>query len=281
MHAPSTRRNRSSRLFPVAIIVLSLFQASVTPIAAQQATEPTIRTSERDYASDPYWQQAKKEVYKSTLELMAQDQNELLHGLRLHKLIRGNPRKKQIALTFDDGPHPVYTPQLLDLLARENVKATFFVVGEMAEKYPDLVRAELAAGHVVGNHTYHHVNLTKILEPDVATEITACGDALQRITGQTAHFFRPPGGDYDAGVATTSEALGYTIVLWTDDPGDYANPGDQVILRRTLKLASKGGIILIHDGVQETINILPQLIATLRKQGYQFVTVEDMMNGRR
>lgn len=280
MHHHSTLRCWILRVLPVAFVSLCICLAIIMPTTAQQATEPTIKTAEPNYANDPYWQHAKKEVYKSVLELMAQHQNELLHGIQYHKLPHGNLKKKQIALTFDDGPHPQYTPQILDILAREKVKATFFVIGEMADKYPDLVQAELRAGHNIGNHTYHHVNLTKILEPDIATEIKACGEALQRITGQTPHLFRPPGGDYDTGVAATSEALGYTIVLWTDDPGDYTSPGDQVILQRTLKEASNGGIILIHDGVQQTINILPKLISTLKKQGYQFVTIDKMMEKR-
>lgn len=254
--------------------------AYIVPTCAQQTTVPTTKTAEPNYANDPYWQHAKKEVYKSVLELIAQHQSELQQNIQYHKLLHGDLKKKQIALTFDDGPHPLYTPQLLDILAREKVKATFFVIGEMADKYPDLVQAEFDAGHSIGNHTYHHVNLTKILEPDIATEIKACGEAVQRITQQSPHLFRPPGGDYDTGVAATSEALGYTIVLWTDDPGDYASPGEQLILQRTLKKAGNGGIILIHDGVQQTINILPQLITTLKKQGYQFVTCDEMMSGR-
>ncbi|HEX2950294.1 MAG TPA: polysaccharide deacetylase family protein, partial [Armatimonadota bacterium] len=188
-----------------------------------------------------------------------------------------NVNKRQIALTFDDGPHPLYTPQILNILARDQVKATFFVVGKMAEMYPNLVRAEYNDGHSVGNHTYHHVNLTKIPEPDVATEIKGCGEVLQCITGRAPHLFRPPGGDYDTEVITTSEALGYTTVLWTDDPGDYAHPGEQIILQRALLKARNGGIILLHDGVQQTISILPQLIDTLKKQGYEFVTIDKMI----
>ncbi len=259
------------------VISIGIYLMNISEISAQQTTEPKSKTAEPDYANDPYWQHAKTEVYKSVLEIMAQHQNELLNNLKYHKLMRGKLKPKQIALTFDDGPHPVYTQQILDILDKEKVKATFFVVGEMSEKYPDLVNAEIKAGHNVGNHTYHHVNLTKILEPDVATEIKACGETLQRITGKMPHLFRPPGGDYDAGIAATSELLGYTIVLWTDDPGDYASPGEKLVLQRTLKQANNGGIILIHDGIQQTINILPQLIETLKKQGYQFVTIDDMI----
>lgn len=226
---------------------------------------------------DQFWRHAKMEVDRSVLELIAQHKNELIHGIRYHKLMHGDLHKKQIALTFDDGPHPKFTPKLLAFLKQQKVKATFFVVGEMAEKYPWLIREEIADGHSVGNHTYHHVNLTKIPPEYVATELKACGEVLAKITGKPPHLFRPPGGDYDRDVAEISEALGYTIVLWTDDPGDYAKPGDKVISQRLLKRVSNGGIILIHDGIQQTLDDLPQFIATMRKRGFEFVTIDEML----
>lgn len=262
------------------LLVLCLIALLMLPLAsirAQQASEPTVKVAERDYGNDPYWLQAKKEVYKSTEELLAQHQAELRRGWKLHTFLRGAVRKKLVALTFDDGPHPKFTPQLLHILRAEKVPATFFVVGEMAEKYPDLIKTEVADGHCVGNHTYHHVNLTKILTPDVATEIQACGDVLKRITGHTPHLLRPPGGDYDKDVAETADVLGYTTVLWTDDPGDYASPGDPVIFQRIMRNINPGGVVLLHDGIQETIDILPNIISTLRKRGYRFVTVDELI----
>jgi peptidoglycan/xylan/chitin deacetylase (PgdA/CDA1 family) len=212
---------------------------------------------------------------------MAQHQAELLRGIRYHKLVRGDTQNRTVALTFDDGPHPDYTPQLLAILKRNNVKATFFVVGELAEQHPDLIKAEVEGGHGVANHTYHHVNLTRIPNVDVATEIQACGDVLKRITGGQPRLFRPPGGDYDKEVAEAAEALGYTMVLWTDDPGDYARPGAKVIEARTLRTVNPGGIILLHDGVQQTVDVLPQILDLIRKQGLRFVTVEEMLRSSR
>jgi peptidoglycan/xylan/chitin deacetylase (PgdA/CDA1 family) len=224
-----------------------------------------------------YWEKARKELYKSTLEIDAQQKTEVARGLRYRKFMRGDPDRKEIAITFDDGPHPAYTPKLLQILKQYDAKATFFIVGEMAEKYPDLVRAELADGHEIANHTYHHVNLTKIPDSSVPIEIQACGDVLKGITGRRPHLFRPPGGDYDSQVVNSSESLGYTMVLWTDDPGDYASPGLRVIENRTLGKATKGGIILIHDGVQQTVEVLPMLLKTLKDKGFTFVTVDELM----
>jgi peptidoglycan-N-acetylglucosamine deacetylase len=278
----------SRRLNTALIILLICF---ALPTATSSCARVSINTANAQSTNamapadaqsklDKYFQNAKIEVDRSVLELMAQDQAELERGLKFSKLLRGNPGKKQIAITFDDGPHPAYTPQLLDILKKYNAKATFFVVGEMAEKAPELVKAEIAAGHNVGNHTYHHVNLTKVPEEDVAVEIKACGDVLKSITGKAPHLFRPPGGDYNKKVATVSEAEGYIMVLWTDDLGDYASPGDKTIETRLLDRLSNGGIILIHDGIQQTIDVLPQILEYLKKKGYETVTIDEMMKNK-
>ncbi|MDW8028446.1 MAG: polysaccharide deacetylase family protein [Armatimonadota bacterium] len=229
---------------------------------------------------DKYWQNAKEEVYKSVLEILAQHQAELERGIKYHKLIHGDRTKRQVAITFDDGPHPDYTPKLLEILRQYEAKATFFVVGKMAEKYPNLVKEQVADGHSVGNHTYHHVNLTRIPKEYIATEIKACGEVLRSITGKAPRLFRPPGGDYDKQVAEVAEALGYTIVLWSINPGDYADPGEKVIETLVLKKVRNGDIILLHDGVQETIDVLPQILGFLKDKGYQLVTVDEMMGNK-
>jgi peptidoglycan/xylan/chitin deacetylase (PgdA/CDA1 family) len=229
--------------------------------------------------ADLYWQRAKLEIYKSAAELKAQNEAEMARGLRYPKLMHGDPRRRQVALTFDDGPHPGYTIKILEILKQYNVHATFFLVGEQAERYPYLVRAEAAAGHTVANHTYHHVDLTKIPFEAIATEIKACGEVLRDITGKSPSFFRPPGGDYDRQVAQLVGALGYTMVLWTDNPGDYEMPTSQVLEARVLNRIRRGGIVLLHDGIQQTIDVLPDILKYLRTRGYQMVTVEDMVAG--
>jgi polysaccharide deacetylase family sporulation protein PdaB len=227
--------------------------------------------------SDRYWQSAREEVDRSVLQIIAQHQTELERGSRYRKIMRGDTRRKQVAITFDDGPHPAYTPELLAILRRYNAKATFFVVGEKAEQAPDLVKAEVAGGHSVGNHTYHHVDLTKIPDEDVATEIKACGEVLEEITGRAPHLFRPPGGDYNKHVAEVADALGYIVVLWTDNSRDYARPGKRIIETRVLNRIRNGGIVLMHDGIQQTVDVLPQILSFLNDKGYQLVTIDEMM----
>ncbi len=225
---------------------------------------------------DRYWEHACNEVYRSARELLAQHEDEKERGVRLAKLIHGNSGRRELALTFDDGPHPKFTPRLLAILARYKIPATFFVVGERAEQYPALIRAEVTQGHMVANHTYHHVSLIKIPPELVADEIDACGDVIQNVLGYKPRWFRPPGGEYNAEVAKISERLGYTMALWTDDPGDYASPGTRVILQRTLARATPGGILLLHDGIEQTIQILPQIIESLQGQGYKFVSLKRL-----
>lgn len=272
------RRRVVGGLLGVVLPVLILALLGCRGPSVTQATQgPKPAATAPASGGDQYWQTAMEEVYRSTAEVLQQRQKELAAGLKFHVLDRGNPRRKWLALTFDDGPHPQYTPELLAILKQFNVKATFFVVGKMAETSPELVKAEVAAGHTVANHTYHHVNLNKIPEEAVATEIRACGDVIQSITGKTPDLFRPPGGDYNKRVAEAAEALGYTMVLWTDDPGDYASPGERLVETRVLRDLSNGGILLLHDGVQQTVDLLPQLLTILKGRGYEFVTADEML----
>ena len=225
---------------------------------------------------EPYWANALQEVYKSPGELRAQDDREVRKGIVFRKLIHGNPHLRAVALTFDDGPHPQYTAQLLAILKRYDVQATFFVVGMMAERRPDLIKQIYAAGHGIGNHTYDHVNLTRIPPNLVQTEWHAGNDVVQSILGLRMAYCRPPGGDYNTGVITAAMREGLTTVLWTDNPGDYARPGDRVIERRVLDRIAPGGIILLHDGVQQTLDVLPHIVEALQAKGYRFETVDEM-----
>lgn len=197
-------------------------------------------------------------------------------GLNRFVLRRGAGDDKRVALTFDDGPHPAYSPKLLDTLKAKGVKATFFVIGHMADKYPDLVRRMAAEGHEVANHTYSHVTLTKIPGEEIDVEYRANDDAIQRITGKPVRYCRPPGGDHNAEVLRRAGSLGLTTVLWTDDPGDYLDPGDGLLFGRETKALSPGGIILLHDGSKDTLDTLAKFIDTTRAKGYRFVSLDEL-----
>lgn len=224
-------------------------------------------------AGDPDWQRAEKEVYAARTVLDARLAKYSPSELRKFVLRAGNPRRNSIALTFDDGPHPAYTQKLLDILKSENVPATFFVVGFMADKYPGLVRAIRAGGNEIGNHTYSHVNLSRLSSVDVLAEYEACSDVIVRLTGRAPRYCRPPGGDFNRGVLERAAGLGMTTVLWTDDPKDYANPGDQTLYDREVGKLAPGAIVLLHDGSKNTVDTLPRFIQAAKRRGFRFVSL--------
>lgn len=274
------------------VVLASVFAPKVHPVYGphnmhQQAIESRLAVIKRKHptrqamtldSSDAYWTAALEEVDKSPEEITAEANREARLGIYLPKLIRGNPKEKLLALTFDDGPHPIFTEKLLALLKAEDVKATFFVVGKMVEKNPQLLKEIADDGHLVGNHTFSHVTLTKIPMNEVRAEYEACNDVIENTINQRPRFCRPPGGDYDRQVVKAATEQGLTTVLWTDDPGDYASPGTHIIEMKTLDRMSNGGIILLHDGIQQTLDVLPQIIQYAKSHGYRFVTVDELMN---
>ena len=131
-------------------------------------------------------------------------------------------------------------------------------------------------GFEIANHTYSHVTLTKLTDDQADTEYQATNDVLKKITGKAPRYCRPPGGDFDLNVLEAASDLGLTTVLWTDDPGDYNNPGDTILLETETAKLSAGGIILLHDGSQDTVDTLAKFIDSCRRRGFQFVTLDEL-----
>lgn len=197
------------------------------------------------------------------------------HG-RMISITRGDPGSNEIALTFDDGPHPPYTLKLLALLKRLDVPATFFVVGWKVDQAPWVLPFILRNGDEIGNHTYHHFDL-KLAPPALtATEISLCNDAVWRACGIRPRFFRPSGGQYDPAVLREAASQRMITTLWTDDPADYVKPGAKVIESRLLSHIHPGAIILLHDGIEQTYSILPDFVARMKRDGYHFVTMSEL-----
>ncbi len=188
---------------------------------------------------------------------------------------------KKIAITFDDGPHPVYTPEILSILAEYGVRATFFVVGENAEWYPELVRRELAEGHEIGNHTYSHANLRKSGYDTVLTEILDMENAVYENAEYRCHLLRPPGGLYGDPVCHAAEMLDYHVILWSIDTRDWAHTPQKTIVNMVLDQVKSGDIILFHDyiggGDSPTPDAIRQIIPALLARGYRFVTVSELI----
>lgn len=187
---------------------------------------------------------------------------------------------KKIALTFDDGPHPVYTQEILDILAEYDLKATFFVVGENAEWFPDLVKKELEAGHEIGNHTYSHANLRQAQYDSVLNEILGMEKAVYENTEFRCKLLRPPGGMYGDNVYKAAENLDYTVILWSVDTRDWAHTASETIVQEVLSTVKSGDIILFHDYIAKdspTPAALRKIIPELLAQDYQFVTVSELL----
>jgi len=188
----------------------------------------------------------------------------------------GVSSEKEVALTFDDGPDPEVTPQILDILKQERVPATFFVVGSKAERFPELILREAEEGHDFGNHTFHHFELTNLDPAGVRAEITRTNDALEQIVGAKTRWFRAPGCHYTPDALKVIRNCGMVRVDTQDNSGDWANPGVPSILRRTLSHLSPGDVILCHDRIPQTVEALPRLIHTLRKRGYRIVPLAQL-----
>jgi peptidoglycan/xylan/chitin deacetylase (PgdA/CDA1 family) len=188
---------------------------------------------------------------------------------------------RAIALTFDDGPDPIYTPQVLNALARYNVQATFFVLGRCVDEHPELVRQIIAAGHTVGSHSYSHPIMRWMLPWDIAAELQWSDEAIYRATGAHTRLLRHPGGMQGVFLPFTARGSGWQVVTWDIDPRDYTQPGADEIVRRVLGAARPGAIVLLHDGSpggdenrQQTVDALPAIIEGLRALGYNLVRVE-------
>lgn len=186
---------------------------------------------------------------------------------------------EKIALTFDDGPHPVYTPQILDILKENGIKATFFIIGENAEKYPEIVERIIDEGHEVGNHTYSHPHLQKIGDEELMKELKKTEALLKEAFGYEPALFRPPEGYCCAAVKNSAKAMGYELTLWDIDTTDWAHNQSQNIIKTVLATVKDGSIILCHDYVTKpspTPDAIKAFIPKLKARGYSFVTVSEL-----
>lgn len=189
--------------------------------------------------------------------------------------------EKVIALTFDDGPWPETTEQILATLKQENVKATFYMVGQPLKSFPEIGKKVLADGHVIANHTLHH--WYKQMSPLVAQrEIEDTAKIIKEVLNVETDYFRPPGGVLTNGLVAYAEKQNQSVNMWSVDSGDSnpKRPSSEAILATILAGATPGGIVLMHDGGGShgnTAKAVPQIIANLRAQGYKFVTITELL----
>ena len=192
-------------------------------------------------------------------------------GAMSSEIINGNSKK--IAITFDDGPHPYYTEQLLDGLKERGVKATFFVMGEHAELHPDIIERMNDEGHLIGNHTYSHMQLSESNREAFKAELVKTNQIIFDITGEEVVYVRPPYGSWDK---KFENELNMFPVLWTVDPLDWCSTNVACIVKAIVSNAKENDIILLHDYYPSTVTAALAAIDELKAQGYEFVTVEEI-----
>lgn len=193
--------------------------------------------------------------------------------------------QKVIALTFDDGPYPPYTNQILDILREYQIPATFFLIGQNAEKHPELVRQIAAEGHQLGNHTYQHVDLLTVGRKKSEEEIDRTNRIVEDITGIKMSIIRPPHGFRDPLVMEVMAEKQLEVVEWSVMARDWTNPGVDTIVNRVVSRVQNGSIILLHDGDgiasqasrAQTVEATRHIILALAAKGYKFVTVSEIV----
>ena len=183
-----------------------------------------------------------------------------------------------VALTFDDAPFADTLPALLALLRAENIKATFFLIGENVERFPELARAIVAEGHEVGNHSYSHRDLHRASAEVVDKEITGMQKLIHDMVGTTSTLLRPPFGNVSDVVKQTCQREGISIICWNVDPADWRKDTTRdSVVRNVLENTTSGSIVLLHATQRKTIEALAEIIPILRQRGFQLVKVSDLL----
>lgn len=207
------------------------------------------------------------------------DIGETLYLIRSENPKKGTDRKTEqpkIALTFDDGPNAQFTPLLLDGLKKRGVKATFFLIGKNIEtgNNADIVKREWEEGHLLGNHTYNHVEITRVSNDTAYQEIKATNDLISEITGAPVEYMRPPFGLWQKKLEQRIHVL---PVMWTVDPLDWATENEDEIVNKVVTEVEENDIILLHDCYKSSVRAALRIVDLLEAEGYQFVTVDELL----
>ena len=201
-------------------------------------------------------------------------------GVFLKAVCRNGKFDKGLILTFDDGPHPQNTPLILDILDRNNVKALFFVAGSKVEKYPGVLKKMSEKGHLIGNHSYSHSNLFPFyLKNTIVSELQKTAGIVAKITGLKIVYFRPPMGITNPRIAYAVRKMNYLTVGWSVRSLDTFLKEREKILSSVVKKVKGGDIVLFHDTVKGTVEMLEEFIVSLRSAGFEFCDPEEFLRG--
>lgn len=198
---------------------------------------------------------------------------------RTHRLSNTETKKeeddrKKVALTFDDGPNSKWTSILLDGLKERDTKATFFLIGSSAEENPEIVKKIYEEGHLIGNHTYHHVSLKEGTQEEAEEEIAMTDQVIYKITGEHTAYVRPPFGLWREGLEQKMQIL---PVMWNIDPLDWQSEDTGEIVQKVVTEAREGAIILLHDCYESSVLAALEIVDILKQNGYVFVTVDEIL----
>ena len=198
-------------------------------------------------------------------------------GVYVKAFCRAKNSSKAIALTFDDGPDPVWTPKVLEVLKKYDVKATFFCIGDKVDKHPLLVKQLIEEEHLIGNHTYYHTSFFPLLSrKKMVAELQRCDEAIKNAVGEPVALFRPPFGVTNPTIAASVRELGYKVVGWSIRSFDTVKSEREKVLRRILKKAHAGGVVLMHDNLENSDWLVEQVIVNLHEQGYEIKRLDEL-----
>jgi peptidoglycan-N-acetylglucosamine deacetylase len=216
------------------------------------------------------------------------DQAVLTRGGTVYRI---KSQKNKIAITFDDGPSPIWTPQILDELKKANVKATFFMVGHHVQKYPDVAKRVAEEGHDIGNHGFAHSVVLYYTPAEIEEEIKYTEHVIRQVTGYTTKIFRPPKAWITWSLKEKIRSMGYETVLWSLNSKDWVAFDHKMMVRYLIRHVKGGDILLFHDSGNvlsheggdrsQTVKALPILISALRQKGYEIVSLEELMYGKK
>lgn len=190
-----------------------------------------------------------------------------------------NTKEKVIALTFDDGPWKEHTDNILKILKDNDVKGTFFFIGQHLQQFPEQAKHVVAAGHAIGNHTWSH-RYNQVDATVAAKELGDTQNLIYKLTGAKSKIFRPPGGVMDNGLVAYAHSQNYVVAMWSSDAREASGPSVETLVNNVVSNAFPGGIVLMHDGGGDrstTVKALPIIINRLRQQGYKFVTLPQLL----
>jgi peptidoglycan/xylan/chitin deacetylase (PgdA/CDA1 family) len=204
-------------------------------------------------------------------------------------IYRVKTNKKCVALTFDDGPSPIWTPRILDELKRENIKATFFMIGHHVQKYPDIARRVAQEGHTIGNHGYAHSVVFYYTPAELEEEIKYTEYVIESVTGQKTKYYRPPKAWLRPQIKEKVRSMGYETVLWSLNSKDWVSFNHKAMVHYISRNVKNGDILLFHDSGNistteggsrvQTVKSISLLARTLREKGFEFVSMEDLIYG--